>query len=468
MVAPGAAAAPAPTEFIAEPPPFAPASAIELVVLPRRQDVQLTIYNSADLTLVREKRNLTLKQGWNWLQFMWANTLIDPTSLELSPLEQKDKVRVQQLVFPPRLKELGRWLIHSDVNGQVPFELTYFTSGLAWRAFYTGTLSPDEKTMRLEGYVRVDNHSGEEYEDAQTRLIVGQIHLLDPIAELAKRQYPYGSPAAVFTHLGVLRDRLADESELAKDKELKREVLKHETYYAFQEKLKEVEKEGLSEYFLYTIEGTETIPDQWGKRLLSFKTDDIPVTNLYKYDEERFGDATQRFLSFKNDTEHKLGQTPIPDGSVRIYGQADAQKHLTYIGAMDVKYIPVGEEVELDLGVAQLVKIEPTLVEERTASYAFDKDGNVAGWDDIQTWKIEAVNASVLPIDVEITRGFDEPSWELTPAGTGAAYEKHDVTHARFKLKIEPRSKKTFTYTATQYRGTRSEYYSRRMQGARP
>ena len=56
---------------------------VDLVTLPSRDTVQLTIYNSADLTLVRERRNLTLKKGWNWLQFMWANTLIDPTSLSL-------------------------------------------------------------------------------------------------------------------------------------------------------------------------------------------------------------------------------------------------------------------------------------------------------------------------------------------------------------------------------------------------
>jgi hypothetical protein len=74
-----------------EEPPFAPASAIELVTLPRRDNVQLTIYNSADLTLVRERRNLTLKQGWNWLQLMWANTLIDPTSLSLEPAAHGDK-----------------------------------------------------------------------------------------------------------------------------------------------------------------------------------------------------------------------------------------------------------------------------------------------------------------------------------------------------------------------------------------
>ena len=33
---------------------------------------------------------------------------------------------------------------------------------------------------------------------------------------------------------------------------------------------KEIIKEGLSEYFIYTIEGTETIPNGWSKRMRSF------------------------------------------------------------------------------------------------------------------------------------------------------------------------------------------------------
>ena len=108
--------------------PFLPASNIELNVLPKRKNVQLTIYNSADLTLVREQRNLTLKKGWNWLQFMWANTLIDPTSLRLEPLKYQDKVDVQVLVFPTRIRELGRWLIFSEISGEVPIEITSFGS----------------------------------------------------------------------------------------------------------------------------------------------------------------------------------------------------------------------------------------------------------------------------------------------------------------------------------------------------
>ncbi|UCD51698.1 MAG: hypothetical protein JSW27_03525 [Phycisphaerales bacterium] len=450
-------------EAIDEKPPFAPASAIELVVLPRRENVQLTIYNSADLTLVRERRNLTLKRGWNWLQFMWAQTLIDPTSLTLEPLEHKDQVEVRQLVFPPRLRELGRWLIRSEVSGQVPFELTYLTSGLAWRAFYMGTLSADETTMDLEAYVRVDNHSGEDYEDAQTRLIVGQVHLLDQIRDLAQRQYAYGSPLPVEGWRGgVAGERAAeDRGELRRELAFIQDRLDS---LAVGQELREIRKEGLSEYFLYTIKGTETIPNTWGKRLLSFEAHDIPVTSLYKYDEQRWGTQPIRFVSFANDTEHELGETPLPNGAVRIYGRADAEGRLSYTGGTEVKYIPVGEEVELNLGPARLVKVAPILMELRTENYVFDDDRDITGWDEARTWKVEVTNARTLPVEIEVTRGFDTPQWELTLAGDGVAYEKHDVTHARFKLTVAPRSEEVFTYTVTTYHGVREEVFIKRQQ----
>ncbi len=439
---------------IAEQPPFAPASAIELVVLPRRENVQLTIYNGADLTLVRERRNLTLKRGWNWLQFMWANTLIDPTSLTLEPLEHKDGVQVQQLVFPPRLRELGRWLIHSEVDGQVPFELTYFTSGLAWRAFYMGTLSRDEKTMHLEGYVRISNGSGEDYEDAQTRLIVGRVHLLDQIRELAQRQYPYGNPRSA--RGSVLTG--FENADRDKDSSGRAAIALAEVVQSLARK--EIRKEGLSEYFLYTIEGTETIPNQWGKRLLSFEANDVPVTSLYKYDEERWGTETIRFLSFANDEKHKLGQTPIPDGAVRIYGRAGEQGHLSYVGAMNVKYIPVNEDVELNLGPARLVEVKPILMDYKVENHTFDNQRNISGWDEVRTWRIEIANTRPLPVDIEVTRGFETPYWTLKPADKEVSYEKYDVTHARFKLTIEPQSKRVFEYTVTTYHGARQEALS--------
>ena len=452
-------------EQISDRPPFAPASAIELVVLPRRDKVQLTIYNSADLTLVRERRNLTLKKGWNWLQFMWANTLIDPTSLSLEPLAQSDKIDIQQLVFPARLRELGRWLIRSEVSGQVPFEITYFTSGLSWRAFYMGTLAEDEKTMQLQGYVRVGNNSGEDYENAQTRLIVGKVHILDQIAELAKRQYPYGRPVVGGGYGGGGFGgfgggfRAGDESLVINGLWSSYGIMAGRGRM----KPKEIKKEGLSEYFLYTIEGTETIADKWGKRLLSFEAENIKVKSLYKYDEGRWGQQAIRFVAFANDQEHNLGQTPIPNGTVKIYNQADSEGYLSYVGGTSVKYIPVDEEVELNLGPARLVTVEPILMDFRTDNYVYDRKKNIAGWDEIRTWNIEVTNTRELPIEIEITRGFGTAYWTLvyvdiaSVADDAISYEKHDATHARFKLKRKPRSKRTFGYTVTTYHGVREE-----------
>jgi len=442
-------------EIISEEPPFAPASAIELVTLPRRDNVQITIYNSADLTLVRERRNLTLKKGWNWLQFMWANTLIDPTSLSLEPLEQKDKIDIQQLVFPARLRELGRWLIRSETEGRVPFEVTYFTSGLGWRAFYMGTLSKNEKKMDLSGYVRVANNSGEDYENAQTRLIVGKVHLLDEIAQLAKRQYPYNRPGVETRYFFDYSDRKhGKRADLLNGRAAVAGVLYKE---ASKLARKEIKKEGLSEYFLYTIEGTETIADKWGKRLMSFEAGDIDVNSLYKYDEQRWGKQAIRFISFANDEAHNLGETPIPNGNMKIYSQADEQGYLSYVGGANIKYIPVDEEVELNLGPARLVSVEPILMDFKTDNYLYDTKGNIAGWDEIRSWKMKITNTRRLPVDVEITRGFDTAYWALHYDGEGVSYEKHDAAHARFKAKIAPRTKREFTYTVTTYHGTRQE-----------
>ena len=445
---------------------------VDLVTLPRRDKAQLTIYNSADLTLVREQRSLTLKEGWNRLELAWANTLIDPTSLSLEPLAQADKIEIQQLVFPARVQQVGQWLIHSQISGEVGFEITYFTSGLSWRAFYMGTLARDEKTMQLKGYVRVANNSGEEYENAQTRLIVGKVHLLDQIAELARRQYPYGSPVPMLGAPGGAPPGITrDSGRLWMDGRAwgygggmgafggAIELLKR----------KEIKKEGLSEYFLYTIEGTETIPDQWGKRLLSFEAEDIKVESLYKYDEERWGGQTIGFVKFANDEDHNLGDTPIPDGDVRIYGLADDAGHLLYVGGTSVKYIPVNEDVELDLGPARLVSVEPTLMDFKTANYVFDTRKDIAGWDEIRTWKMEITNTRELPIAIEITRGLATAYWTLVVvdpapvADDAVSYKKHDATHARFELKLKPASKRTLGYTVTTYHGVREEDWTKQQ-----
>ena len=97
-------------------------------------------------------------------------------------------------------------------------------------------------------------------------------------------------------------------------------------------------------------------------------------------------------------------------------------------------------------------------------NYVFDRNDNVVGWDQVQTWKVEIANARTLPVEIEVTRGFDTRQWELELKGGDVAYKKHDVTHARFELSVEPRNKEAFTYTVTTYHGVREEVLIRRQQ----
>jgi len=430
---------------------------VDLVTLPTRDGVQLTIYNSGDLTLARESRALTLKDGNNRLQFSWANTLIDPTSLSMIPLAQADEIDVQDLVFPPRVRNLGVWNIVSRVSGKVPMEITYFTSGLSWRAFYMGTLSPDEKIMQLEGYVRVTNNSGEDYENAQTRLIVGKVNQLDKIAVLARRAYPYGRP-------GMRQNRAWSRDE-KRGKEILKSELRVEYDYALapsaglvkQYSRKQIVKEGLSEYFLYTIEGTETIPNGWSKRLPSFEAEGILVTNLYKYEQERYGQSVIRFLSFINDKEHKLGETPIPGGLLKVYRTADEQQHLAYEGQSNFKYIPVDEDVELNLGSVKNVIVEPKLMEMRSQNYEFDWKGNITGWEEKKTWKVEVKNTRKLPIRLEVKRNIPVKKWDIENKGECGVYEKEDLDTVKYTLDMQPETKREFEYIVTTYHGTRAE-----------
>ena len=177
--------------------------------------------------------------------------------------------------------------------------------------------------------------------------------------------------------------------------------------------------------------------------------------------QERYGDQVVRFLSFTNDEDHELGQTSIPGGDLKVYRTVGSRRHLSYVGQSSFKYIPVSEEVELNLGAVEDVVVEPTLMSEKTDNYRFDRHGNVAGWDDVRTFEVKVRNTRDIPAKVEIQRHFDTPYWTLAHTGESGAFEKVDADTVKFTLQLPPRTQQTFVYSVTCYRGTRQEDWSR-------
>ena len=432
-------------------PPWA-AAKVDLVTLPTRDAVQLTIYNSEDLTLVRETRALTLAKGQNRLQFSWANTLIDPTSLEMLPKAGTPGIEVLDITYPPRVSNLGIWTVASETDATAFFNISYLTSGLSWQAFYLGSLSEDESEMTLKGYVRVENQSGEDYENAQTRLIVGKINLLEGIGRLARQKEPYGQP----------QKRMADKMDRGRALMAKKALAMEEEAAAPMQAAapaapKVIEKKEVSEYFLYTIEGRETLPNGWAKRLPSFSVDAVPVVNFFRYDPERYGETVRRFLKFANDKDHKLGDTPIPGGELRLFRRLDKEGRLGWEGSSRFKYIPVGQKVELDLGDCREVIVEAVPMKLAYDNHMFDNRGDISGYDTKIEVRVTVKNFRSAPALVEVAQNFPETAWGLDPKGEYGKFEKKDLDTVCFTLSLKAGEEKQFFYNLTLFHGQRAE-----------
>jgi hypothetical protein len=404
------------TCFVLLIPWVASARNVDLSTVPKRDTVQLTIYNSEDLTLVRETRLITFKKGVNPLQFSWANTLIDPTSVQLRFLSDAAKLEVLDTTFPHDKPDMLYWNVQSTFDGEAKVEITYFTSGITWSADYIGVATKDEKAMRLEGFVRVTNSSGEDYEDASVRLVVGKINLVEKIATLAH----------------VETEEAKKLAEVPEGKGLRRDAVKLEldgmdfnapSTQPMHASIKKIAKESLSDYFIFSIEGTETIPTGWSKRMRSIETAAAPVKIQYRYRPAEYGDNLVRMYLMANDKDSKLGTAPLPDGVFRIF-RDNGRGGLSFLAAQNVKYIPIGDKIELNLGVDPNVQFE--LVKLRVSreniwmqingAEIFRKVGapgiriepasTVAGWDDRELYSQRVINHTASAIEVEIRRSF--------------------------------------------------------------
>jgi hypothetical protein len=139
---------------------------VQLVTVPGRDTVELTIYRSEDLTFAKEQRNITLREGSNLIQFSWAGTRIDPTSAQLKSVSDPENVQVLEAIFPKNLQNAILWRVESAAAGAHVVEVSYFIRGLTWRADYMAYVNAQETRLRLQGAFTVANSSGEDYEGA--------------------------------------------------------------------------------------------------------------------------------------------------------------------------------------------------------------------------------------------------------------------------------------------------------------
>jgi hypothetical protein len=125
-----------------------------------------------------------------------------------------------------------------------------------------------------------------------------------------------------------------------------------------------------------------------------------------------------------NDKASKLGTTPLPDGVVRVF-RDNGRDGLSYLTQQSIKYIPIGDKIELNLGpdpsvLFELVKLKAyrdnvwlqingadVFRQVGQPGVQIDVNSSVAGWDDHEVYSQRVRNYTAKPIDLEVRRSFD-------------------------------------------------------------
>src|SRR4029079_5301084 len=120
---------------------------------------------------------------------------------------------------------------------------------------------------------------------------------------------------------------------------------------------------------------------------------------LNRYRPAEYGEQLVRMYLLTNNVESKLGTTPLPDGTIRVF-RDNGKGGLSYLTQQHIKYVPIGDKIELNLGVDpevifELIKLRASRDEiwmqingadvfRRVADGAvqIDVNSHIVGWDD--------------------------------------------------------------------------------------
>ena len=423
------------------------AAFVGFVTVAPRQSQRATVYNSADLTLVRDTRAVVFSQGVNALRFSWANTLIDPTSFVLFPPDGVKQMGTQYILDE---KDTLSWKLDATRQTAGALGIQYFMAGVTWRADHALELR-EGGTASLKTHITIANGSGEELEDTQFRLVVGQVRLTEHIRTIAAR---FHADVVTYTRKTVIDfedDAIEGQLEKPEGEYLaerkggrnKEEPVKKSA----QERPKEVTRESLSELHIFAIAGTETVPNGGARSMVAFEQAGIAVKDVYRCVSPSGLIAAQRVVSFMNDAANKLGTQPLPEGKLRVFrAQGPA---LAFEGAGEFPYTPMGERNETPLGTTPGVTCEAHVKKVGRTAVKKDALGRITGWTQHQDLALDLVNGGARAVRFEVRQHFEAPFDVDLPGAV-----KEDVNTVLIAQDVAAFGRKALRYRVTTRKGT--------------
>ncbi|WP_394140734.1 DUF4139 domain-containing protein [Cytobacillus oceanisediminis] len=191
--------------------------------------------------------------------------------------------------------------------------VSYLTKGISWGANYVMELT--DEGFQLAGWVKIDNHSGATYQDAQIKVIAGEVN------------------------------RIEDNWRIEEDDMI--------LYTNTEKASPEFTEKSFADYHLYKLERLATLKNNQTKQINFLQ---VEKANLKRYYEcTKWSEDVKILIEFENSQENRLG-LPLPKGKVKVYQKDSEDSSLEFIGEDSISHTSKNEKVKLQLGTAFDIK----------------------------------------------------------------------------------------------------------------
>ena len=214
------------------------------------------------------------------------------------------------------------------------------------------------------------------------------------------------------------------------------------------------EEKAFFEYHLYTLGRPATVAQNQTKQIELLKAADVPVKKVFLYDgapQYRFYGGLNEDANYgseggnkkvnvvvevKNSKENNLGMA-LPKGKMRLYKRDEADGSLEFIGEDEIDHTPKDETIKLHIGDAFDI-----VGERKRTDFHVDANAHVI----TESFEIRVRNHKAEPVEVLVKETlYRWNNWEITESNQ--KWTKYDSNTIHFPVKVDKDGEQVITYT---------------------
>lgn len=311
------------------------------------------------------------------------------------------------------LKPVLTWKIQSPAPASFDAEVSYLSSGLSWEAAYNLMVDSSGQKGDLHCWVTIRNNSGKSFDDAQIKLVAGDVHRASPERE---------------NTVYAVKESAADGPRPLEP---------------------EVQGKKFEDWHKYTLPRPVSLRDSSVKQVEFARANSVPVRRIYTFDgapsvyggtanleKDWMEESLEKVdvqMEFENREESGLG-IPLPGGLVRVYRRDGSQ--VEFAGEDRATHTAQKERVKLLLGSAFDLSGKRRRVDFRVDQRARSLE---------ESFEIVLKNAGKTPVEITVVEHLSRTaSWKITRQS--AQSTPVDASTVHFQIPVAAESELTLSY----------------------